>query len=61
MAVSYLRKMQQVREAFNTTAGKQAQQIAETSNVRQASPSLLTNRMDGLSFRMGRLSCAGLE
>lgn len=62
MAVSYPRKMQQVREAFNTDAGVQARPpTAGVSNVRPAGPSLLTTRMDSLSFRMGRLSCAGLE
>lgn len=62
MTVSYPRKTQQVREAFDTTAAKQVrQQVTETSNVRPASASLLTNRMDSMSFRMGRLSCAGLE
>ncbi|CAM3272081.1 Transposase [Deinococcus saxicola] len=62
MTLSYPRKTQQVREAFNTTATRQVrQQATETSNVRPASASLLTNRIDGLSFRMGRLSCAGLE
>ncbi len=62
MTVSYPRKTQQVREAFNTTTAKQArQQTTETSNVRPASASLLTNRIDSLSFRIGRLSCAGLE
>ncbi|GGO36505.1 hypothetical protein [Deinococcus humi] len=62
MAVSYPRKMQQVRESFNAPAGAQLrQQSTSASNVRAASASLLTNRMDSLSFRMGRLSCAGLE
>ncbi len=61
MAVSYPRKMQQVREAFNTEAATQTRQQAAVSNVRPANASLLTNRMDSLSFRMGRLSCAGLE
>ena len=62
MAVSYPRKTQQVREGFGTQAATHAQpQPAHASNVRPASASLLTNRMDTLSFRMGRLSCAGLE
>lgn len=62
MTVSYPRKTQQVRESLDTGAGTQArQQAAAASNVRPASASLLTNRMDGLSLRMGRLSCAGLE
>jgi hypothetical protein len=62
MTVSYPRKMQQGREGFNSTAGTPArQQAAAASNVRPASASLLTNRVDSLSFRMGRLSCAGLE
>ena len=62
MTVSYPRKMQQVREGLGMSARPQAQTLpAHASNVRPASPSLLTNRMDTLSFRMGRLSCAGLE
>ena len=62
MTVSYPRKMQQVRESFDTPTEPQLrQQNASASNVRAASASLLTNRMDSLSFRMGRLSCAGLE
>ncbi|QLG09366.1 hypothetical protein HLB42_00225 [Deinococcus sp. D7000] len=62
MTASYPRKPQRVREGFNTEAGTQARpQAASASNVRPAGASLLTNRMDSLSFRMGRLSCAGLE
>ncbi len=62
MTVSYPRKLQQVRESFNAPAEAQSrQQSASASNVRAAGASLLTNRMDSLSFRMGRLSCAGLE
>ncbi|OLV16816.1 hypothetical protein [Deinococcus marmoris] len=62
MTISYPRKTPQVRESFNTAATKQvSQQATETSNVRPASTSLLTNRMDSMSFRMGRLSCTGLE
>ena len=62
MTVSYPRKTQQGREGFDTAAAKQVrQQVTPTSNVRPASASLLTNRMDTLSFRLGRLCCAGLE
>ncbi len=61
MTASYPRKARQASASTHLVDTAQAQRQTTASNVRPASASLVTNRMDALSFQMGRLSCSGLE
>ncbi|GGM02668.1 hypothetical protein [Deinococcus aerophilus] len=61
MTASYPRKARQASASTHLVDTAQTQRHVSTSNVRPASTSLVTNRMDSLSFQMGRLSCSGLE